>query len=81
MTPGVHSFHPEMETRLPEVEWGEMVRGAEVVGGKVEGWVRKIGEGLRGSTVGGELIEMVSGLEGGARGGRRRRKSGGDKDV
>ena len=75
MTPGVHSFHPEEETVLPEVyllNWGEeLLKGAELVGGRVEGWVRRLGDGLRSTTaelVGDELIEMVSGLGGAAAG-------------
>jgi hypothetical protein len=69
MTPGVHTFHPEEEAQLPE--WGEIVKGAEVVGGRVEGWVRRLGEGLmtaadRGGLgeLKGELIEMVGGIGG-----------------
>ncbi|KAA8895283.1 hypothetical protein FN846DRAFT_997269 [Sphaerosporella brunnea] len=68
MTPGVHTFHPEEEAQLPE--WGEIVKGAEVVGGRVEGWVRKLGEGLMSAADRGglgelkeELIEMVGGIE------------------
>ena len=88
MTPGVHSFHPEEETVLPEVyllNWGEeLLKGAELVGGRVEGWVRRLGDGLRSTTaelVGDELIEMVSGLGGAAAGeeppAAARRESGG----
>lgn len=71
MTPGVHTFHPEDENTL---EWDDLVRGAEEVGGKVEGWIRQFGEGLRAGVpgvvgeVGGELIEMVSGVGAGASG-------------
>jgi hypothetical protein len=72
--PGVHSLHADGGGGTNRgdssgvmgvgLEWGELARGVEVVGGKVEGWVRRIGEGLRngGVVVGGELIEMVSGL-------------------
>ena len=71
MTPGVHTFHPEEENTL---EWEDLVRGAEGVGGKVEGWIRQFGEGLRVGVPGvveevGELIEMVSGVGAGSIGG------------
>jgi len=65
MTPGVHSLHPETGAALPE--WEELVKGAEVVGGTVEGWVRRLGEGIRSAAAtdfGGELIEMVAGIGG-----------------
>ncbi|KAI5854134.1 hypothetical protein BZA05DRAFT_467563 [Tricharina praecox] len=65
MKPGVHSFHPETEAALPE--WEELVKGAEVVGGTVEGWVRRLGEGIKSAAAvdfGGELIEMVAGVGG-----------------
>jgi hypothetical protein len=62
MGPGVHSFHPENESA--GLEWGEIVRGVEMVGGRVEGWVRRLREGLGTAKVGGDLIEMVSGLDG-----------------